>query len=372
MSKQSRLPFFIVFTVGILISCSKSNPQLVLDYQTGDEKTKTEVVEELLLRLNSENYDVLTETIASFGQIADPRGAAPMIEIATLRIGTRMYIEESLTIMGPNAVGSLIPVLSYDDVEMRRFAARILGRIRDLQALDGLNNQYQKESDGFTRMTIAEAIGQIPDEKAMYVLIENLKMERNMSVRSACALGLGNFNHPESIKKLRELTNRGDVIVQKSAVRSLGKVGSEADFDVLEAKLVHWDIKKEAAESLKALGWEASDTTQKVHYWIANGWGDVIQDNWSQTQKVLFEDVGSGNPNATQYGLFSFISIGKREVIPILELTMKNRGTVVMANAYLNCGVPQLADAAKAWALTNGYTIETTDRPAEVKWGELN
>ena len=37
----------------------------------------------------------------------------------------------------------------------------------------------------------------------------------------------------------------------------------------------------------------------------------------------------------------------------------------------LNCGMPTLQDAAKAWGTSHGFTIETTSGRSDRTWGKL-
>jgi hypothetical protein len=67
--------------------------------------------------------------------------------------------------------------------------------------------------------------------------------------------------------------------------------------------------------------------------------------------------------------LFTFISLGRQDIIPDLIRVLNNKGTKNTAEIYLNCGNSQLEAAAMTWAKRHGYHITSLPGSGPVKWG---
>jgi hypothetical protein len=61
---------------------------------------------------------------------------------------------------------------------------------------------------------------------------------------------------------------------------------------------------------------------------------------------------------AVENALLAFDFIGKAEIVPLLVEKLNAAGTETMAEAYLNCGNPELEEAARKWAEKRGYKIK--------------
>ena len=120
------------------------------------------------------------------------------------------------------------------------------------------------------------------------------------------------------------------------------------------------------------LNWQPESTSDSVHLLIGKRQKEKLQDQWEMTKKVLLDDVGSGNPNTITNALFTFISLGRQEVVPTLIEKLNSQGNKEMALAYLNSGHSQLSAAAEAWATRNGYRIyRSSTAQATVSWGAM-
>ncbi len=64
-----------------------------------------------------------------------------------------------------------------------------------------------------------------------------------------------------------------------------------------------------------------------------------------------------------------FVEAGRAGTEPALIRALNADGNSKMAEAFLNCGNPQLADAAMNWAQDHGYRIERTSGAGGVRWG---
>ena len=93
---------------------------------------------------------------------------------------------------------------------------------------------------------------------------------------------------------------------------------------------------------------------------------------WEDTKRVLLNDVTSDNYNIIENALYTFISIGRQEIIPELINILNTKGTITTAEAYLNCGNEELFDAAVSWAHKHGYTIDYSVGSSAVRWGGVD
>ena len=118
---------------------------------------------------------------------------------------------------------------------------------------------------------------------------------------------------------------------------------------------------------------------EKIHFLISKRKRREIYKNWEITKEVLLYDLK--NPFQNKIGkydhriitqvLYSFIYIGKEEIIPILIDELNENGNLNMANAYLKCGNEDLSFAAETWARENGYqVIHYGGKKGPVRWGE--
>jgi len=97
-----------------------------------------------------------------------------------------------------------------------------------------------------------------------------------------------------------------------------------------------------------------------VHMWVAQHKGKLLKKNWEMTKRVLLKDIDTGVKETIAYALYSFIALGKKEIIPVLINKLNQEGTAEMAETYLNCGHEKLHDAAVNWTHQHGYGSRKT------------
>ncbi|MCU4137432.1 MAG: hypothetical protein MW689_001003 [Thermodesulfobacteria bacterium] len=134
-------------------------------------------------------------------------------------------------------------------------------------------------------------------------------------------------------------------------------------------RLTYWEAKEDALKTLLAIGWSPKTEADKIHLWVAQHRNDLLEGNWEMTKRVLLKDIDSGDKKVIAYALYSFIALGKEEIIPVLIEKLNQKGTADMAEAYLNCGHEKLHDAAVDWAYRHGYSIWPVGGSAPVSWG---
>lgn len=84
---------------------------------------------------------------------------------------------------------------------------------------------------------------------------------------------------------------------------------------------------------------------------------------------ALARDVS--DPNRRMQTLFLAVKLGipgsERDVIAVLD----QHGDKQMAEDFLNCGSPALAESGGNWAEEHGYSISTASGSSRVQWGRL-
>ena len=274
-------------------------------------------------------------------------------------------------------VKGLIKALRNKDSGVRKAAAEALGKIGDQRAveplIEALRDEYWR-----VREAAAEALGKIGDQRAVEPLIEALRDEVWL-VRCAAAEALGKIGDRRAIEPL--IKALGDLYsdVREAAAEALGKIGEPLEKLVRDKdprlikpfvrRLTYWEAKEDASKTLLAIGWSPKIEADKVHLWVAQHRNDLLEENWEMTKRVLLKDIDSGDEEVIAYALYSFIALGKEEIIPVLIEKLNQKGTAGTAEAYLNCGHEKLYDAAVDWAHRHGYTILPIGGSAPVRWG---
>ena len=138
-----------------------------------------------------------------------------------------------------------------------------------------------------------------------------------------------------------------------------------------------WTVRKNAAWALCNIKEKEASAVEPfvialkeiIHSFVARKDGDALRRCWNITKDVLIKDVESNDYGIIENTLYTFIGIGKEEIIPELIEKLNTKGGKTMAEAYLNCGHSGLANAAKDWARRHGYSISTGSGNAPVGWG---
>ena len=135
-------------------------------------------------------------------------------------------------------------------------------------------------------------------------------------------------------------------------------------------RLQCWEAAEKAVEILTAIKWQPVTPEQRVHWEVARRERAYLDRNWDEAQAVLLADLATEEDEPIRNALYVFISMGREEAVSELEMTLRTTGGKVLAEAYLNCGHTQLAEAAKQWAHEHGYEITHTGGSAPVAWGQ--
>ncbi|MFI5181283.1 MAG: HEAT repeat domain-containing protein [Thermoanaerobaculia bacterium] len=254
----------------------------------------------------------------------------------------------------------------YLDYRADRNVARLAER-KDVSGLIELHNDSQQGHKNSARHTlIVRALGDLGDRRAAMSLMESLRDPRtDPTVRAAAAEALGKLKDPSALPTLRQTLNDDIEQVRTSAETAIANYGSTAK-EPLVGLLTDWTSSRGAARVLEKLGWVPATDEDRVHFWIGLRNTRALKENQDLVLRVLRADW-----SRDEYTLFALISLGHAEDIPMLIETLRDRGNKSLAEAYLNSGSPELAQAAQEWAKANSYEIKKTRGGSAIAWGRM-
>jgi HEAT repeat protein len=156
-------------------------------------------VKEAVALLGSEKDAEIIEGIQKLGDLADPSGVEPIMDL--LRKGqtdkvTHAAIDTLGAISSPKAIPILIEYMKHRRAAVRVMAINAIAEIKDKQVSEALKSAL-KDSDSNVRKAAALALGRYGDTSAVDILFK--AFDRNV-VEAAIAIGqLGNVNDMERL-----------------------------------------------------------------------------------------------------------------------------------------------------------------------------
>ena len=186
--------------------------------------------------------------------------------------------------------------------------------------------------------------------------------------RGDAAWTLGRFGNKRAIYYLSRGMSDPDNLVRAEAARALVRLGDDRGLPILAQHLADWFYGPRIALVLGREHWRPQSDTDQIHWWIARRERAKLVHNWDTTKSVLIADLKSRFVLST---LYSAIAIGQPDFIPDATTALVTGGNRAMAEAFLNCGQPDLKQAAVAWAKARGYAILAGPEAPPVSWGEM-
>jgi HEAT repeat protein len=139
---------------------------------------------------------------------------------------------EALIRVGAKAVDVLIEALRSESALARRTVARALGEIRDGRAVEPLAEVLQGDDDLAVRAAAANALGQIKDQRAIWALVNTLKLRDEVDpelqrqvveLRNAAQLAMRRIGDP-----LAAVKSGKDAAASASVEDVIGEIEGEA------------------------------------------------------------------------------------------------------------------------------------------------
>jgi HEAT repeat protein len=262
-----------------------------------------------------------------------------------------IYDSFALSEFGPDEPGSetekLIKALKSDSGSIRIAALMALGERKETTAIDPITGILTRDYSP-VQSSAAFALGEIGDERAVEVLVIQMKDGESDTIRSNAAIALGKIGKeiavPDLIARLRD--NRAGV--RSSAALSLGRIGSETAVEPLigvltSGKLVEGrakdsvnaneDIRKSAILALGEIGGAGvtealtgilTDKEEKlsVRMAAATALGNTGDPQAMETLKNVYNDRNMDVNLRNQ----AFLALGKTENQEVAELLVARLG----------------------------------------------
>ncbi|HEY9650085.1 MAG TPA: HEAT repeat domain-containing protein [Coleofasciculaceae cyanobacterium] len=322
-------------------------------------------------KANSESGSTQQRIITVLGHTQDARAIEPVLQAFNssdpeLR---KTAIAALGSIGDKQATDALIRAFSQNNPEEQEAIALALGTTNNSRAIDTLLTAANNSNPDKQKVAIA-GLGKTKDSRAVAALIKILTDPKS-SLTVQARTALGNMG-TTAVDPLISVLQSDDIVVRQQAAIALGDIGEQKAVNPLKKNLTDWFSNQDVAQALMKLNWQPESNEDSVHLFIAKRQGDKLVDQWEVTKKILLDDVGSGNPNTITNALFTFISLGREEVVPTLIDKLNSQGNKEMALAYLNSGHTQLSTAAEDWAKRNGYRVyKTPNAKPTVTWGGM-
>lgn len=281
------------------------------------------------------NFDA-DPIVSVLGRIKDPRAIRPLVWALSLYhffsdygVRDENKLVEAVAGFGPAAVGPLMEAMDKRPIILSVSDLPVDSRERVIDIL--LKNNWA------VRLRLWQFL----------LTVDPASVEDRMSE----ALG-------EDLERLKKFFTPSDVDPNRQLIaRTLTVIGDARAIPVLAAHLQDWEARYEIAGALRQLQWQPTTEKERIYFLLSGGSDDGINAQWGAVEKVLMDDLDNGDERAVRFALYTFICLGREEYVPKLIEVLWERDSSKLAEAYLNCGHDKLAEAARKWALANGYMV---------------
>jgi hypothetical protein len=319
-------------------------------------------------------FNLLTDVSAQAEAetLAKQKNVSELIQILQKQEGQQEAAALALGIkQDRQAVTPLIAALSdqgsRSTPETRAAAAIALGQLQDARALDPLVGSINA-ADAQEKEAVRRAIAQVTlkNPKLVNQFLPAFKQADEKATQVLSAMGA-----PTAIPVIPSLKDE-NAMVRRNAATVLAETGNQQAIQPLVANLTDWYSCDVVGKALTKLKWQPRTEAEKVHLWVALRQSNQLKQNSAQTRKTLLQDVQSEEIGKIEYGIYTFISLGDRSILPTLTQLLTNKGNRNMAQVYLNSGEASLEKAGKDWAIAQRYEVKQTFKKSHTaRWGEL-
>jgi HEAT repeat protein len=232
----------------------------------------------LLERLQDENAEVRGAAIDALGLIAHPASAEPLSSALAAVPGSEARdsgeaerLAAALSALGKPAVRPVLALLRSEDKETRRWAALILGRLRDPEAVEPLAEKLD-DNRSDVRKFAAEALGAIADERGARFLVKVLS-HRDSETRRAAAEALGRIKSDSATDALVRAVTDSSEGVQLAAVTALGRIPGLRSAAALRtaAESGRKSLREAAVSALQAMAFTPDTPGDRAAFFVHTG-----------------------------------------------------------------------------------------------------
>ncbi len=228
--------------------------QATEDVVLEEERVKDEIEIQIDL-LKDPDWAVRREAVITLGEMGDERCVEPLAR--SLRDGdwqVREAAVEALSMVGSPSVDPLIKQLR--DWDIRKYAIRALGKIKDERVLDPLLAQLR--SDEF-KEDATEALVEL-GQPAVEKLLTALK-DKDENVRKQAVIALGRIKDPEAVDALIERLQDKDWFIRLTAAAALETIGDERGREAIKPLLQDPDLVVKMRVERILAAWKKRTTT---------------------------------------------------------------------------------------------------------------
>ncbi|MDH4378330.1 MAG: HEAT repeat domain-containing protein [Vampirovibrionales bacterium] len=167
--------------------------------------------------------------------------------------------------------------------KVRYNAARVLGEMGNMEAVEPLIDVLKFDANGSVRLYAARALGELGDIRATEPLIESLREDRNVDVRVRAARALGRLGGEEVVMPLVEALSDTNSQVCMTAADALVEIGPIAVRPLITSlKHERVNVRCDATRALGELG-DATAVQPLV---------DMLTDDWVNVRIYAVQSLG--------------------------------------------------------------------------------
>ncbi|ACL17995.1 HEAT repeat domain-containing protein [Methanosphaerula palustris] len=228
----------------------------------------------------------------------------------------------------PSVIVSAVgPGLSAEDDAVRMVAAEVLGQIGIESVpllLKALQDPYYQ-----VRVTAADALGQIRDQRALSPLVNLLIEDEDEEVRSQAAHALGELRNPATTEVLVRALHDQYPVVRGAAARALGMIGNRQGIGPLVALFESGDraTAEDVIWALRTLGADQDLAMQA---------SDTADERRQKDAKMLLARLHEEETTLSPLPPRQFHAVLSGEVSPIHEITIPQEGPPPIEVTQLN------------------------------------
>jgi HEAT repeat protein len=390
----------------LILALSDNNESIRKSVEEVLVKIGAPAIEQLILALNDKNESIKISVVEILGEIDSPQVLKPLIDALKVENDdVRLEIVKFLgNIGGTNVIEPLIEALHDKDSRIRLESVIILNKIRSSNVIEPLlvmlndkNDQVKieaikalddredprviepliallKDKNDNIRLETVKVLGDIGGTRIQAVLTKTLK-DKNIDVRLETQKVLDEINATQELKLFIAALNDSDEAVRISAAKKLcDKIRDYRDRKLIPLMVPYlrdWYSGKYVAEALEKHGWKPKSLDDKIHFWVAMRDRNKINQDWQQVKDILLKDVESNNYLVIENSLYTFIGLGKQQELKYLIDILNEKGTKIMAEAYLHCGKKELREAALDWVYKHGFYVAPSGGRSPVSWNSF-
>lgn len=217
----------------------------------------------------------------------------------TTKTTTKSTAKSAKKSKGEKSFDQLIQELTTSSSEKIRYnAARVLGEMGDLNAVETLIDVLKNDKNGSVRLYAARALGELGDQRATTPLIESLQEDRNVDVRVRAARALGRLGGEDVVLPLVIALSDSNSQVCMTAADALIEIGPIAVGPLV--KVLQHDKVNVRCDATRALG-ELGDLSA-VEPLVS-----MLKDEWVNVRIYAVQSLGKLGGSAATPALINVL-----------------------------------------------------------------